>query len=428
MHSARRNTTITTPSRFIHFKRFPLLQHITISHATRKQEKQLFHQEEWIAMEKIHGANASVYVCTTDSGSSCTKFAKRTAFLEDHDWFYGWENLRDSLSSQAVVVNSSLVKANLLPRSASSQDSLTSSASSSACSYVILYGELFGGFYPSETEASSWAGVVSAKRVNDKGKCIIPLQDRAIQEGIVYSHDVNFALFDIAIVHVTLNEPSSSSSTSSSTPTPTSTRKETITFLNYDVVQAMAKMAGILCLPPLAVGSYQEMCRFPFASFDSQLGQVLGMPRVPKGSNIAEGIVIKPLKTFMVFEAKTKATNQSSSSTTTTTTTQPNVRPFIKLKSPLFAEIADISGEFVLPIATAAMRLSSFVNVNRAQACISKHGRVTDDNLDMLTNAMVEDCFTDLYDLFPECLHTLDEDKDTQDLKVKCLRSILLCK
>jgi RNA-editing ligase len=329
---------------------------------SKKEETRLFRQEEWVAMEKVHGANFSVY---HQPSSRETRFAKRTAFLNENEYFYGWETICDSIGAKIVKVASQCVK--------------------KTNSYVILYGELFGGFYPSEENADIWTGAIKAGRINGNNECLLPLDDRAVQEGIYYTNKLDFVIFDVAVVDC---DPD---------------MNHVIQFLDYDRVQKLCAFADLLCLKPLLRGTYKQVSSFPYASFDSTLGStLLDMPRLPTVTNAAEGIVIKPVKTFMVYNSKGKS-----------------VRCLIKLKNPSFAEMGS---DFSMPKVTTVTRLCAFVNGNRIACLLSKYGgRVTTANVQELVEKLVEDVLEDFYIQFPNAIsQSLDWDADLAKLHEKC--------
>ena len=68
--------------------------------------------------------------------------------------------------------------------------------------FIIVYGELFGGFYPKDPE--SWIN----NRINNKGICTLPFEKRAIQEGIYYSENIEYIVFDVAFLQSDFNSES----------------------------------------------------------------------------------------------------------------------------------------------------------------------------------------------------------------------------
>ena len=85
----------------------------------------------WVATEKIDGSNFSVY-----SDGNITKFAKRTGFLSDDEWFYNYQLIAFQLSKKAQKVFSKL--------NSNPQLKLP-------LKFIVIYGELCGGWFPSDT-------------------------------------------------------------------------------------------------------------------------------------------------------------------------------------------------------------------------------------------------------------------------------------
>ena len=109
--------------------------------------------KEWIATEKIHGAQL---IIGTDGLH--VRFGKRKSWLVDDDVFFGWQLLRTELTTQIK---------NFYKK-------LSTSAS------IYLYGELFGGKYPHET--------IGAHTIY-----------KPVQTGVWYCPDIRWALFDVLV-------------------------------------------------------------------------------------------------------------------------------------------------------------------------------------------------------------------------------------
>lgn len=109
---------------------------------------------QWIASEKIHGANM---VIGTDGKT--VRIGKRKEWLGDSDSFFGWQILRNSLEHSALSIFSAL----------------------KSIEHLYLYGEIFGGSYP-HPDVKNIPSIT------------------AVQTGIWYSPDIRFALFDILTV------------------------------------------------------------------------------------------------------------------------------------------------------------------------------------------------------------------------------------
>jgi Rnl2 family RNA ligase len=316
---------------------------------TKKEENHIFKEIKWIALEKVNGANFSVYCDGID-----VKFAKRTGFIEENQWFYSYETISESLTEKILLLHKYL------------------KSIYSEMDYIILYGELCGGFYPENP--NKWEGLFNSNRVNDKNECILPQEERAIQEGIYYSPNIEYIVFDISLINKT---------------------NDGGVFFNYDTIMEYCAKFNFNYLKPLFTGSFTQCMNYNY-KFDSIVGvEVFGHPKLPNGTNIAEGIVIKPNECSINIKLK-KGDNK-------------NIRPLVKLKHPLFAEI---SGDFTLPEVTANMRLSSMANNNRLNCLLSKIGELNKSNRDEVLDAYLDDIWNDFWERWPDVKIThYDESK-----------------
>jgi Rnl2 family RNA ligase len=331
---------------------------------SKKDETRILRQAEWIGLEKAHGANVSVY---HRPGTGETRFAKRTAFLKEEDHFYDWKNIRDELSERAAAAATHILSA----------DEVNSDA------YIVIHGELCGKFYPPASEAATWTGAQGAGRVDSTGECVVPQEDRAVNEGIYYCDKLALVVFDMAIVR--------------------GVRDEDVHFLDYDAVMEACTHAHLPYLKPLVRGTKAQVEAYPYKKFDSKLGEsVFGMPALPSGTNVAEGIVIKPVKTFMVRDARGQL-----------------VRCLVKLKNP---DWSDNGGDYVEPKQTTASLLQSLAGPNRVLSLLSKHGdRVTEDTLEELVRLMVDDVLQDVYTSHANAIgKSTDWERDVATLTATC--------
>jgi Rnl2 family RNA ligase len=197
-------------------------------------------KEKWIVCEKIHGANFSIYYY-----DGAIKFAKRTGFLGDDDWFYDYH--RDISKYEA---------------------SMRKVHDNTGLSRFIIYGELYGGWYPEN--AATWKGAIGT-RIDERGRSLISYDKRAIQEGIYYSRDKCYMVFDIAIID----------------------DNGELTFLDYDsMIHAVAN--AFHYTPALYRGLYKDAIAYN-PRFNSTIPGFLGMPKLPADTNIAEGIIVRPI-------------------------------------------------------------------------------------------------------------------------------------
>lgn len=78
-------------------------------------------------------------------------------------------------------------------------------------------------------------------------------------------------------------------------------------YLDYDICIKLFRSSGFLYAQPLVTGSLQTILNYPIP-FKTKLPATLGLPQLPDGTkeNIAEGIVIKPMKTVVLDTPKGK--------------------------------------------------------------------------------------------------------------------------
>ncbi len=292
---------------------------------TNKDQKIFSNTNKWIVTEKVHGANFAVYY---NNGN--ITFSKRNSILKDTDWFYNYQLIKDKLSTNITKLSKIMNATN-----------------------IVIYGELFGGWYPSNVQ--EWNGAENT-RINKKGICIIPFEDRAIQEGIYYTPNIEYMVFDIAIIHDDNDEQE---------------------FLDYYTMDKYLKQTTFFYAKPLMIGTFKDVENYNL-EFDSLIPTQLGQEQLLKNTNIAEGIVIKPIKPYFI-----KDNNN-------------NVRCLIKKKHSKFQEISD---SFDLQEAKKSYQyiFSQLVTQNRYQAVISKIGKLTNENINEVIDDVVEDTWKDFY-------------------------------
>ncbi|MCB9639387.1 MAG: hypothetical protein H6728_15380 [Myxococcales bacterium] len=111
---------------------------------------------EWVATEKIHGAN----FCVMCDGEQ-VRFGKRKGFLEEEESFFGHDLIASTLSDAAFSLAWSFQE--VCPEAR----------------VLLVYGELYGGAYP-HPDVAPVEGV------------------QAVQTGVSYRPDIGFSVFDIA--------------------------------------------------------------------------------------------------------------------------------------------------------------------------------------------------------------------------------------
>ena len=246
-------------------------------------------KHKWCVTEKVHGANFSVYIWP----SGCIRCAKRTGFIPDDESFFDHfrviERYRDSMTALSNYL-----------------------FTEQECDVVVLFGELFGGAYPDYDSPTS-----------------------PVQQGVWYSPDLEFMLFDIC------------------------TNKHHATnfnFLSFQHTIMLGKKYGLCCAEPLLVGTLTEALSYD-PHFPSTLPALLGLPP-PCDTNIAEGIVIRPYDIEQPFGA--------------------DGRGMTKVKVAQFSEGTGCPPSAASDMTHLRQWVISLVNPNRIAAAISKVGCPTD--------------------------------------------------
>ena len=278
---------------------------------------------ELIATEKIDGSNFSVY-----SNGRETKFAKRTGFLNDEDWFYNYQSISLEISQKANKIYK-----------------LIKTKENQNLKFIVIYGELCGGFYPEDI--NNWKGPVPS-RINNKGVVIIPLEKRAVQEGVYYSDKIKHIVFDIGLID----------------------NENHITYLEYKEMINKCKEVGLPYTPILSKGSLKQLLDYSL-EFNSTIPSLFGLKCIDY--NRAEGIVIRP--------SVWKGNGED--------------RPMLKRKNKIFTQF---SGDFDSDKVKKNPILSAIcmINLNRLYGVISKVGAKAKE--EEIINLFVEDVWNSIWD------------------------------
>lgn len=191
--------------------------------------------QQYVVEEKVNGANLSLWI--TMSG---LRVAKRTAFLTPDEKFFNYQTVVakcQERAKQLFILSQDWAK---------DQDIGT-------IYLVVVYGEIFGGYYPHPDVPS----VPEAKRV---------------AKGVAYSAENGYYAFDIRL---------------------TATDGDHY-YPDIYTRNQLLKEAGFFHPQPLFTGTLAECLAYPTA-FESLIPQQLGLP--PIKGNFCEGVVIKPVKT-----------------------------------------------------------------------------------------------------------------------------------
>lgn len=275
--------------------------------------------------------------CFVADGSNI-RCANRRQFLEQDEPFFGYQELLGRLRERVLLV------AALVRRQVNA-------------STVAIYGELFGGAYPHPD--------------------VQPNQSvQPVQTGIYYVPGIEFCAFDIA-VEIGPER----------------------TYLDYERVLEFCHQADLFVAEPLLIGTYAAAMAYP-VGFSSTIPRRLGLPPLSE-PNLAEGIIIKPVKALEVSGSHGL------------------IRPVLKKKIPAFAEDKRYSAaqrwparpvEYSSLLETLQWAAFSMVTENRLQSAISKigPGRARDGrHMQRLFRLVVDDIVDQLKEEYSEALQSL---------------------
>jgi len=205
------------------FIKYPSIENLYSLDTTRYNPE--FSPCKWIIQEKIHGANLSLWISPTE-----IRIASRNQFLKDDDNFYGFQKIKPTLEKYAEAIRQNVYEhLHFYPGHGGRE--------------IIVYGELFGGCYPHESVQKSNA--------------------KAIQKGVYYHPDTQFAMFDIVVYGM---------------------------FLPSGILKTIASQTGVPIVPILAVDEWNIVKSYS-NSFQTEIPNMFGLPAI--ANNICEGIVIK---------------------------------------------------------------------------------------------------------------------------------------
>eukprot|EP00919_Chromeraceae_sp_WS-2016_P062314 GHVR01147570.1.p1 GENE.GHVR01147570.1~~GHVR01147570.1.p1 ORF type:complete len:389 (+),score=101.24 GHVR01147570.1:97-1263(+) len=240
----------------------------------------------FVATEKVHGANFAVVVkrsCNknkedtnnTDINNNTNidntnidnvdvSFAKRTDMLSPDDDFFNCRShgLTDNLTPKAISTFNYYINNNCNNEDEKNNIIMT------------IYGEIFGGMYP-ETLVKPNPHV------------------GPVQTGVFYSPDIHFIAFDIGI---TINKQDEND---------INNKIQNRYFIDFDDAIELLENNGFMCVKPLCRGPLDK-CMSCDIYFDSTIPSRLGLPPLEKGSNTAEGVVVKLAKELKVSGDKNR--------------------------------------------------------------------------------------------------------------------------
>lgn len=297
---------------------------------TKEMEK-----TKWIVTEKIHGANFSFHI--NENG---VKAARRRAFLTENENFFNHldAEFMKTCPDKMKELFSAIVKK--YPEKNITQ--------------VSVWGEIFGGAY-----------MVGGKNLQED-KRISP-----IQLEVQYTPTIEWVAYDISYKSNDLTTPQE--------------------YLDYDIVMELFEAHGIFHLKPLFKGPMNEALNYDL-KFDSTIPAIFNMPAFPKGSNIVEGVVAKPVKNLKCKDSYGD-----------------NVRAVVKLKNAGFTEMKPVkakgAGKAKQPPKLVS-KIMAYSTEQRLTNAISKHGFPDNEETSkQVVNEFLEDILIDIKqdeDLFAE--------------------------
>jgi Rnl2 family RNA ligase len=206
------------------------------------QVREKYGKDEYVAMEKIHGANFH-FVVKNQNDEINIRCAKRTAYFENNEEFYGWTRLRDRYMNDLIRLN----------------DLISTENPTLKC--LRVYGELFGGNYPKD--------FLTDVQINECDK-----NSKPVQKGIFYSPRIEFLVFDIMLEF---------------------NNGETIILAHDDVLKYMLQMEKMRAVPIIFRGSFTEVLKYctDNVQYKSTIPNFLGYNDEKMETNYAEGYVMK---------------------------------------------------------------------------------------------------------------------------------------
>lgn len=218
---------------------------------------------------------------------------------------------------------------------------------------ITIYGEIFGGKYPH-------------KDVKENPNV------KFVQKGLWYSPNLHFYAFDI--------------------------RTTPGGIMDYDEAMKYFEESGFLYAKPIMRGKLDDLIKFDVETFETQLPEILGLPKLEK--NFAEGIVIKTIKPFYlkseraIIKKKTKAF------------TEVNVEKKLKQKEKK-KEIEKENEEREEELKDVINTMKCYITENRLHNVLSKIEKIKSDQIPMLIGLFAKDVFEDF----------TKENKDFENLK-----------
>jgi len=190
--------------------------------------------KQWVVTEKVHGSNFS-FVYNVEN--RIMKYAKRSGLIEEGEYFFNFQDILPEVEPKIMIII----------------DNILNNENNKKLETIIVYGELFGGWYPD-----------------------IKTKYKPIQKGIYYSPNIHFIAFDIHITYFNENIGKSEGK-----------------YLDFAKSIELFKLSNIMYSEPMAIYSTYEKASFYKLGFNTGIPAKLGLPELPV--NKAEGIVIRSI-------------------------------------------------------------------------------------------------------------------------------------
>ncbi|ESS63930.1 REL2 [Trypanosoma cruzi Dm28c] len=205
--------------------------------------------DEWIATEKVHGANFGIY---SIEGEKTIRYAKRSGIMPPTEHFFGYHMLVPQLQQYITVTREMLC------------DKLQKKLHT-----VLINGELFGGKYDHPSLQKTRKTVMVA----GKPRTITAVQTDSFPQ---YSPDLHFYAFDIKYKET--NEA------------------EYVTLTFDEATELFKRVPGLLYARAIIRGPMSKVAAFDVEHFVTTIPPLVGMGNYPLKGNWAEGLVVKHAK------------------------------------------------------------------------------------------------------------------------------------
>lgn len=273
---------------------------------TQQEHNQLFQKTQWVVTEKIHGANCCFILDRNSSDDESNEnetvikkvhVGKRRGLLSHNESFFNVQSLLPDMTRKLNEIHRLLLSMHAEEKNNSNNEiSISNWSSLSQYRYLYVFGEVFGGYYPSAnpnrrhdaTSTTPSSSSSSSTRTSDESD--------AVQTGIWYSPNIEFCAFDIALQ---MNNGDQH-------------------FLDYQVIRSIFERVKLMYNEPLFIGKF-EQCMDYNIHFITKIPSRLGLQQIE--GNKAEGVVIRPVRELLIETKKGR------------------VRPLVKRKIEEFSEV-----------------------------------------------------------------------------------------